>query len=420
MIKIPSIKALRLMLLAMSVIYITGCEKEDLNAVEQSLDPIEAAPGLAGGDQDVILTSRDKVLDNVAKRLARSLEKEEVRAFIKSEALKKFDGDFDILYSNVKNKSITGSKFSEHLNQAAKTGEDVNQLAARVPLLNIAVPVNIDKWNTENFIPLVAIAHSSLDEKTTELIKAYDSKGNIHWLNAKEAPDYPVVVVGLNERAEVDEDGNLLKVNNYPSVNSRMEEESLESGDDQYLIDDGGSGGGGGSTGGSTGSTTDCRVDKKYEWLTGMEFADVSYYEAWARGAPEVRLIVKSPEHNFDGPNDQTGIYIGDFKPSNRSDVNGKRWDLNSDLFPWDKDLNGLTTGFYFYEIDEGGSGQTINLSLTYKLPGGGTATAKTDLKIGSSDDHIGLKTVNFDTCLPGGYSLGGGEAKFTFWLSNK
>jgi hypothetical protein len=413
MIKIPSIKAIRLMVLAMSVIYITGCEKEDLNAVEQSLDPIEAAPGQAGGDHDVIHTSRDKVLDNVAKRLARSLEKEEVRAFIKSEALKKFDGDFDILYSAVKDKSITGSKFSEHLNQAAKAGEDVNQFAARVPLLNIAVPVNIDKWNTQNFTPLVAIAHSSLDEKTTKLVKAYDSKGNIHWLDAQQAPDYPVVVVGLNERIEVDKNGNLLKVNKFPSVNSRMEDQSMEE------IDDGGSGGGG-STGGSTGSTTDCRVDKRYEWLTGMEFADVSYYEAWARGAPEVRLIVKSPKHNFDGPNDQTGISIGDFKPSNRSDVNGKRWGLNSDLFPWDKDLNGLTIGFYFYEIDEGGSGQTINLSLTYKLPGGGTATAKTDLKIGSSDDHIGLKTVNFDTCLPGGYSLGGGVAKFTFWLSNK
>lgn len=340
------------------------------------------------------------------------MDKKDVRAFIKSEALKKFDGDFDILYNTVKNKHFAGSTLNERMNQSDSNGaDDVNELAASVPLLNIAVPVNINEWDIENFTPLVAVVPSSFDEKTTKLVKAYDSKGKIHWLDAKQAPDFPVVVVGLNERVEVDKNGNLIQLNNYPDYSTTK----------VIPIDDGGYSGGG-SGGGTGGGTTNCRVDGREEYLTGMWFSKVSYYEAWVRGAPEVRLIVKSPLLNFSSsPNDQTGISDGTFKPSKRSDVDKKTWILNNHLTHWDKAGFGHTLGFYFYEIDEGGTGQKVNLSLSYKLPGGGTATAKTDILIGSKDDNIGIKPVHFDSCPSEGYySIGGGDAEFRFNLKNK
>jgi hypothetical protein len=43
-------------------------------------------------------------LDEIAKALAASMGEESVRTLIKTEALKKFDGDLDILYQNIDNR----------------------------------------------------------------------------------------------------------------------------------------------------------------------------------------------------------------------------------------------------------------------------------------------------------------------------
>jgi hypothetical protein len=54
--------------------------------------------------------------------LAKTLKDKEVRTFIKSEALKQFDGDYDVLYKNVAEYSFTdGKKFKDKL---AQSGSD--------------------------------------------------------------------------------------------------------------------------------------------------------------------------------------------------------------------------------------------------------------------------------------------------------
>jgi Protein of unknown function (DUF3103) len=157
-------------------------------------------------------------MEEVAKALAKSMGDKQVRNFIKLEASKQIDGDYDILYNWVDDKTIGGKSLESIIidntvnSPSAKTNalENLRVTAASIPLLNISVPANIDKWDTENFEPLVAVSPYSFvkDEKSVKLIKAYDSQGNIHWLDAKKKPDYPVIAVGLNERSTV-KDGKI-------------------------------------------------------------------------------------------------------------------------------------------------------------------------------------------------------------------
>ena len=156
-------------------------------------------------------------MEGVAKALAKSMGDKQVRSFIKSEASKQMDGDYDILYNWVDDKVIGGKSLESIIvdntvtSPSSKTNalENLRVTAASIPLLNISVPANIDKWDTENFEPLVAVSpYSFKDEKDVKIIKAYDKQGNIHWLDAKKKPDFPVIAVSLNERSII-KDGKI-------------------------------------------------------------------------------------------------------------------------------------------------------------------------------------------------------------------
>jgi len=70
-----------------------------------------------------------------------------------------------------------------------------------VPLLQISLPVNFEKWDSEKPI-LVAYTPLTIDDIEVEEIYAYDSEGNEYVLDAKMPPDFPVIVVGINERVD--------------------------------------------------------------------------------------------------------------------------------------------------------------------------------------------------------------------------
>ncbi len=147
----------------------------------------------------------NRSMEGFALLLAKTLENRNVRASLKQEALKKFDGDFDILYQKFASKQLNEGSFREVLARSDKNSktrgqELLNKIADEVPLLNIAIPVNIEKWDVANFKPLVAVRGVNFDDATTKKIRAYDSDGNVHVLDATIPPDFPVIVVGLNER----------------------------------------------------------------------------------------------------------------------------------------------------------------------------------------------------------------------------
>ncbi|MGC9092484.1 MAG: DUF3103 family protein [Bacteroidota bacterium] len=206
---------------------------------------------------------------------ARALKSREFREVIKAEIAKRFDGDYDALFKNIYHKKLSdGVSFVEHIAMAYASlhrhlGEKVGAAAAlqaiadaagRVPKFQIAVPVHFEHWDARSYVPLVTYVPAGVDEKDLVKLKAYDFDGRVYWLDAKKAPDAPVVVLGINERT--DESGNV-KAYTLPP-------------------DDGGGGGGGG--GGTTYvfRATSLTVGRDYEgWFDGdMEI----YFKVWYAG----------------------------------------------------------------------------------------------------------------------------------------
>ena len=143
----------------------------------------------------------------------------ELRKLIKENALLQLDGDYDIIWKNFKNKKVKTSKgevplvdvISDNIEANGKSNEkkkqELNDFANKYKRLQIAVPVNCEDWDTENFHPLVTYLPYEYEDNW-EHVTAFDSNGETVLLDAINPPDVPVIVISLNERS--DENGDLL------------------------------------------------------------------------------------------------------------------------------------------------------------------------------------------------------------------
>ena len=144
------------------------------------------------------LSSRDQF----SRALAKALRKKEVRSFLKSEALKKYDGDYDIVYSFVKSKLLSNGLTFEQEMMKALPSETIENWSEAAPLLTIFVPeltgFSAETWDLETQVPNVVIDNTHLKGKQ-EVYKAY-SDTQEYEVSSKVAPSSPVVVVKENER----------------------------------------------------------------------------------------------------------------------------------------------------------------------------------------------------------------------------
>jgi len=152
---------------------------------------------------------------------------------LKSKIGEKFDGDFDILWNQIKDRQISGkslrllvdSRFSECTRKVLPIDK-----IEEIPLLQISLPVNFNDWDGESTI-LVAYTPLTIDDMEWEEINAYDSNLKEYMLDAKTEPDYPVMVVGINERSNEGEEATTNTLAKSVSVASS----SHESGDNEWL-----------------------------------------------------------------------------------------------------------------------------------------------------------------------------------------
>jgi hypothetical protein len=390
-----------LLVLCLTVLYSCTEEPDTL--------PQPQEPGLS--NQDVNDFKRNSLQENFAKSFATALQDVELRKFLKQEALKKFDGDYDILYGKIAKEPIGNKTLEEKIAEAMDNRRTKSERAQQVsntlnanPLLNISIPVNIEEWNTENFTPLVVFLPDNYDDQKTRFVKAYDAEGKITWLDANNAPDVPVVVIGTNERLKKKEQFSP----NYiePCMQSNGPAYSYK-GNDYYLSY---CGDGGGTGGGGTGGDTSCRPSKGTEYFKGVKFADVQQYEDWTLGAPEIVLQVKNPK-------DDGIMYKGKHEPSKRSDSNGQWWYFTTDLYYWDPSTDSDAMGFHFYEEDGGNSQIKVEHTIKFKFKGIEQST-KISFTLQNKDDEIGYKRVAHEQCLDA-YTIGSGIYEFKWKLRN-
>ena len=128
----------------------------------------------------------------------------EVRDFIRAKALEQFDGDYDVLYRDIKNVRLAnGETFEERLMHFVTASPDCfakfPQTLANLPKLQISVPLHCETWQTKTHIPLVAIQPSYTLDKEVEQVTAYDQQGYRSFLSTQEEPEQAVVVMGMSE-----------------------------------------------------------------------------------------------------------------------------------------------------------------------------------------------------------------------------
>jgi len=178
--------------LILLLVSIQSCKKNDVTYEK-----------LINSDQtDIAQVKFAKIL---APALANSYE---LRKFLKAEALKQFDKDYDILYQLIRNKKVGDITVSELLSSYAESKEDFASIENNFPLLTILIPTvpnfTPENWNVSTEIPQVAVALS--DKKDVPM---YDKSGKATIVPSGCVPTIPVVVVKQNERVVVSQGTSL-------------------------------------------------------------------------------------------------------------------------------------------------------------------------------------------------------------------
>ncbi|WP_291725780.1 hypothetical protein [Bernardetia sp.] len=180
---------------------LSSCEKEDQFLETKTNDITSLDAKNAQGEN--IYDSQSENQRIFGKALLEAMkESSALRKFIKTEALKKFNHDYDVLFATVKNTVIEdGKTFRDIMLENVANEEVLKQIEITNPLLTIFVPslpdnsFSAETWDTENQIPDVALRlHTTNDVPCFSL-----DKGN-YTLEAKYIPSYPIVVIKQNER----------------------------------------------------------------------------------------------------------------------------------------------------------------------------------------------------------------------------
>lgn len=183
-----------LLTLACSALMLACSEQEDLTNVESS----------ANSENFEILP------DSVAQRqfaqiLSRAVYNEPaLREFIKTEALKQFDNDYDVFYPILKDNYVDSRTFKEILASYCTENENLNQIEASLPLLNILVPdlsianaFTANNWDTSD--PEVAVSYVNGNKQSTLYCDGLFAMN----MEEGELPSFPILVVNKSYRMRI-------------------------------------------------------------------------------------------------------------------------------------------------------------------------------------------------------------------------
>ena len=130
----------------------------------------------------------------------------QLRFFLKEEALKTFDGDFDILYNYVKDNNVDGNSFRNTILPYFVNEQELFEIENKIPTLTIFIPTlpeesfSAKNWNIQNDVPLVAVR--LLDYGKTAVFSSNDEHFT---LDNDQVPGFPIVVIKDNERITIPE-----------------------------------------------------------------------------------------------------------------------------------------------------------------------------------------------------------------------
>ncbi len=201
---------------------LTSCEKNN-----QEVGIINDTELFEQNDYNIELKEFSNSVINALK------SNKEFRQLIKKEALKQFDGDYDVLLSriidtklsqsennngvskistNITVKNLLENSYYRNTNAILKIKSENNpfeELLQKYPLLQISIPENAEKWDPTSDIPVITFIPKEFEDGITKFVTGYTHDGQLITIDAVNPPDFPVIVIGQNER--IDENGNVIQ-----------------------------------------------------------------------------------------------------------------------------------------------------------------------------------------------------------------
>lgn len=365
-----------------------------------------------------------------AKVLSKSLEKKEIRSFIKDESKRAFDGDYNFLFELEKEKPVNSSdakgslnSFADVLFQAnAESNRSSNEiqsfldsLSKEYPLLQISVPslenLSVNDWDVENFQPLIAVVPT--DYNSLQTIPAFDNDGNQINLATQEEPTQLVIVISENERVvaleKSFEQGKTQLVDCEKQLVLLYENDTYE----YYYRSDyydainscAGGGAGGGSGGGGGSGPVICDRDRKTsrDVLNKMIFNDMTQLrrvKEWFDGGLDIEINIFFATPN--GAISKVTKFISgrdhDFQDCPWFSCSPEWFGINTEVVTWDKALYGSAMLYIWIEKD-GGSTSTVSSGLSTTFDNNGiktTLNTTVSYTKQADDDPLGESIVEY------------------------
>ena len=181
-----------------------GCKKD---VTELQNDPV------------IVLPAKDQYLRAFSSALNMAIrENPSMVSVIKAEVQNKYDGDYDVLFDRLSNCDVNlpltkgssdkvtfGELIERHLaipGDVRSSTDVLAQIQEEYPGLQISVPVHADMLSEEAIPPVVFIP-TELSETEIEYLEGFDRDGNLISIDAIEAPDEAVIVIGQSERLHI-------------------------------------------------------------------------------------------------------------------------------------------------------------------------------------------------------------------------
>lgn len=187
----------------------TGCSKDEPSLIQTTKLVQKTAD-----EQNV--DAANVVIQRYSKVVAVALENQHFRTLLKQLALKQFDGDYDVLASDLQTQQIDSISVMDYFAQIidarftdefGMAGVDFLENALQViPNLQIAIPVNCEEWKVSETTPKVIPLLADFDDQNNTDIEAYNSEWSVSSVSLEEDPLVPYVVISISER--VDKWGN--------------------------------------------------------------------------------------------------------------------------------------------------------------------------------------------------------------------
>jgi hypothetical protein len=203
------------------LLFVTSCDYETVDETSQNVtEPVSTFAELESK-----MSNKERLKVKFARKLALAVsENQDLRLFLKTEALKMINNDYDVFYPVIKDKSILGddsksssnpSSFRNTLLPYFENESELNEIEQQLPLLTIFVPelpensFSAAMWDTTNPAsnPVVAIRLSSSND--IPVIDIFH--GEDYVIESDLIPSYPVIVIKDNERIQVNNGNSAAK-----------------------------------------------------------------------------------------------------------------------------------------------------------------------------------------------------------------